>query len=320
MLAVVIHQFGSPAQLKVEEVPTPKPRENEILVAINAASINPSDIKNVAGTMHGTTLPRIPGRDFAGVIVQGPPDLFGKEVWGTGGDIGFTRDGSHAQFILLPKEAAAPKPPAISMESAGSAGLTFVTAWSAMITAAQISSGETAVIIGAAGAVGSAAVQIAKSRGARVIAIVRSENDFPAARESGAAEVINSKSANITQAIQSITNNHGANVVFDTSGSMFADAVEIACMNGRIPVISAPPDGKTTFNLRTIYRKTQRIIGVDTRGMDAVACAKLLIQMTPDFAAGRFTAKQAQTYPLRAAAEAYEKASQGQRIILRPDP
>jgi NADPH:quinone reductase len=319
MLAVVIHQFGNPAQLKIEEVPTPEPRENEILVAIKAASINPSDVKNVAGTMHGTTLPRIPGRDFAGIVTRGPRDLIGKEVWGTGGDIGFTRDGSHAQFILLPSAAATPKPASLSMEAAGSAGLTFVTAWSAMITAAEISSGETAVIIGAAGAVGSAAVQIAKSRAARVIAVVRSDNDFPAARQSGAADVINSKSVNILEAIQSITNNHGANVVFDTSGLMFPEAVEIACMNGRIPIISAPPDGKSTFNLRTIYRKTQRIIGVDTRGMDAITCAKLLQQMIPDFAAGRFTAKPAQTYPLRAAAEAYEKAFHGERIILQPD-
>ena len=295
MLAVVIHQFGSPAQLKVEEVPTPEPREDEILIEIKAASINPSDVKNVAGTMHGTTLPRIPGRDFAGVITRGPRDLVGKEVWGTGGDIGFTRDGSHAQLILLPTTAATLKPASLSMETAGSAGLTFVTAWSAMITAAEISSGETAVIIGAAGGVGSAAVQIAKSRGARVIAVVRSDTDFPAARESG------------------------ANDVFDTSGSMFADAVEITCMNGRIPIITAPPDGKSTFNLRTIYRKTQRIIGVDTRGMDAVACAKLLQQMTPDFAAGRFTAKPSQSYPLAAAAVAYEQASQGKRIVLRPD-
>jgi NADPH2:quinone reductase len=319
MLAVVIHQFGSPAQLKVEEVPTPEPREDEILIEIKAASINPSDVKNVAGTMHGTTLPRIPGRDFAGVITRGPRDLVGKEVWGTGGDIGFTRDGSHAQFILLPTTAATLKPASLSMETAGSAGLTFVTAWSAMITAAEISSGETAVIIGAAGGVGSAAVQIAKSRGARVIAVVRSDTDFPAARESGANDVINSRSANIIQAIQSITNKQGANVVFDTSGSMFADAVEITCMNGRIPIITAPPDGKSTFNLRTIYRKTQRIIGVDTRGMDAVACAKLLQQMTPDFAAGRFTAKPSQSYPLAAAAVAYEQASQGKRIVLRPD-
>src|ERR1700729_4375077 len=105
MQAIVIRQFGDPKFLKVEEVPTPVPRDGEALVEVKAAGINPSDVKNVQGVMHGTTLPRIPGRDFAGVVVSGPSDWVGKEVWGTGGDIGFTRDGSHAQYILLSAEA-----------------------------------------------------------------------------------------------------------------------------------------------------------------------------------------------------------------------
>ncbi|MGD0462242.1 MAG: zinc-binding alcohol dehydrogenase family protein [Tepidisphaeraceae bacterium] len=319
MRAVVIRQFGDPSQLNVEQVPTPEPRGDEVLVAVKAASINPSDVKNVAGAMHGTTLPRIPGRDFAGIVARGPGDLVGREIWGTGGDIGFSRDGSHAQYMLLPRAAVIPKPESLSMEAAGSAGLTFVTAWSAMVTAAGVSSGETAVIIGAAGGVGSAAVQIAISRGARVIGVVRSDNDLSSARQSGAAEVINARSANIVDAVMSITNRRGAGVVFDTSGMMFAEAVEIAAMDGRIPIIAAPPDGKSNFNLRSLYRKTQRILGVDTRRLDGVASAKLLAQMSGDFASGRFTAKPCQSYPLTAAVAAYEQAARGGRIILRPD-
>src|SRR5580658_2992039 len=223
MRAIVIHQFGEPKQLKVEEVPTPEPRDGEVLVAVKAASINPSDVKNVAGAMHGTTLPRIPGRDFAGIVVRGDADLIGREVWGTGGDIGFTRDGSHAEYLLLPRTAIAPKPKALSMETAASAGLVFVTAWEAMVVTAGVSAGETAVVIGAAGGVGSAAVQIAKASGARVVGVVRSDDDFPAARENGADEVINARSVNIIDAVQSITKDRGADVVFDTSGLMFAE-------------------------------------------------------------------------------------------------
>jgi NADPH:quinone reductase-like Zn-dependent oxidoreductase len=318
MRAVILRQFGDPKQLKVEEVPTPDPKADEILVAVKAASINPSDVKNVAGHMHGTTLPRIPGRDFAGIVARGPADLLGREVWGTGGDIGFTRDGSHAEFLLISKAAATLKPPSLSFDAAGSAGLIFVTAWSAMVSAAQISTGETAVIIGAAGGVGSAAVQVAKSRGARVIAIVRSDDEAAAVRKIGVADVINSRSENIAEKTQSMTNNHGANVVFDTSGAMFAEAVEIAGTNARIPIITAPPDGKTTFNLRTIYRKTQRILGVDTRQMDAVTCAKLLAEMCPHFASGEFSAKPAKPFPLAQAPAAYEQAAKGARILLHP--
>jgi NADPH:quinone reductase-like Zn-dependent oxidoreductase len=291
-----------------------------VLVAVKAASINPSDVKNVAGTMHGTTLPRIPGRDFAGTVVRGPADLIGREVWGTGGDIGFTRDGSHAQYILLPKTALTPKPDVLSMESAGSAGLTFVTAWSAMVIAAGITKGETALIIGAAGGVGSAAVQIAKSRGAQVIGAVRDEEDFAAARKKGVREVISTRTANFGDTVRSLTGNRGPEVIFDTTGMMFAESIELAAMDGRIPVITAPPDGKASVNLRTIYRHTLRILGVDTRKMDAVECAKLLAEMNPFFASGIFTATGGQGFPLASAIEAYEQAGHGgARIFLSPD-
>jgi NADPH2:quinone reductase len=320
MRAVVIHQFGDPKVLKVEEVPTPEPRGDEVLVAIKAASINPGDVKNVAGTMHGTTLPRIPGRDFAGTVVKGAGDLIGREVWGTGGDIGFTRDGSHAEYLLLPRAAVTPKPAALSMEAAGTAGLVFVTALAAMVTAAGVSSGKTAVIIGAAGGVGSAAVQIAKARGARVVGAVRSDDDFPAARQNGADEVLNSRSADFVGAMRSIGKDRGADVVFDTSGLMFAECVEVAGMGARIPVITAPADGKASFNLRGIYRKELRVQGVDTRILDAVACARLLAEMAPNFESGQFKAKPGRPLPLSAAVEAYEQAARGGgRIVLRPD-
>jgi NADPH2:quinone reductase len=318
MRALVIHQFGEPQTLHLEEVDTPTPKNDEVLVEVKSAAINPSDIKNVAGAMHGTTLPRIPGRDFAGVVTAGPPDLLHREVWGTGGDIGFTRDGSHAQFILLPRAAVTPKPVKLSMESAGNAGLTFVTAWSAMIVAARISPGETAVIIGAAGGVGSAAVQIAKSFGARVIGAVRSDAEFSAVRQNGADETINSQ--NVIEAVKSLTSGKGPAVVFDTTGAMFPESIDIAGMGGRIPIISAPHDGKATFNLRNLYRKVLQVYGVDTRALDAVASAKLLAQMSPKFESGQFRASPAKAMPLSKGIEAYEEASRGsQRIVLRPD-
>jgi NADPH2:quinone reductase len=320
MRAVILRQFGDPKLLKVEDVPTPEPRGDEVLVEVHAASINPSDVKNVMGTMHGTTLPRIPGRDFAGVIIRGPAGTVGREVWGTGGEIGFTRDGSHAQYILLPIAGTTPKPAALSMEAAGSSGVTFVTAWSAMVVAASVSKGETALIIGAAGGVGSAAVQIAKARGARVIGGVCSDGDFAQVRAMGADEVINTGTANFVDAVRSLTAGPGVNVVFDTSGVMFAEAVNTAAVGGRILVISSPRDGKATFNLRNLYRNELRILGVDTRKLDVVASAKLLTEMASGFASRAFNAKPCQPRPLAEAAQAYDEAAHGGvRIVLRPD-
>jgi len=96
MRALRFHEFGAFDKLKVEAIPDPQPKPAEVVVRIRAASLSPSDAKNVLGRMEGTTLPRTPGRDFAGVVVNGPSQMIGSEVWGTGGDIGFTRDGAHA--------------------------------------------------------------------------------------------------------------------------------------------------------------------------------------------------------------------------------
>src|SRR5512137_2185929 len=102
--------FGGPEVLSVGRVPVGPAAADEALVAVRAASINPSDVKNVAGRMRQTVPPRTPGRDFAGVVVDGPADWLGAEVWGTRGDIGFVRDGSHAEYLRIPVEALSRKP------------------------------------------------------------------------------------------------------------------------------------------------------------------------------------------------------------------
>ena len=94
MRAVRFKRFGDPSVLEVAEAPPPAAYEETALVRVIAASINPSDVKNVAGAMKQTTLPRIPGRDYAGVVEAGPAEWIGAEVWGAGGDVGFTRDGT----------------------------------------------------------------------------------------------------------------------------------------------------------------------------------------------------------------------------------
>jgi NADPH:quinone reductase-like Zn-dependent oxidoreductase len=99
-------EFGKPEALRVVEIEEPRPKPDEVLIAVRAAGVNPSQ----------TTLPRTPGRDYAGVVVQGPPELLGKEVGGTGGELGFTRDGSHAQYVVAPRGAVREKPAVLSTE------------------------------------------------------------------------------------------------------------------------------------------------------------------------------------------------------------
>lgn len=186
MLALRFSQFGDPDVLQVQHLETPIVQEGEVLVEVHAAAINPSDVKNISGAMSQTALPRTPGRDFAGVVVEGPQALIGKQVWGTGGDIGFTRDGSHAQYLLLPQEAIYEKPANLSFTEAAAVGVSYVTAWSALFEAGAVTEKDTVVIIGAHGSVGSAAVQIAKWLGATVIGTVRREPHIQHIKQLGA--------------------------------------------------------------------------------------------------------------------------------------
>ncbi len=106
MKAIQFKTFGNPEVLEYVDLPTPQADADSAVVQIKAASVNPSDVKNVSGHFEHTVLPRTPGRDFSGVVVDGPQAWLGAEVWGTGGDIGFTRDGTHAEFIKIPLAAS----------------------------------------------------------------------------------------------------------------------------------------------------------------------------------------------------------------------
>ena len=170
MRAIRFDTFGDPSVLKITEAPTPAAQEGTALIRVIAASINPSDVKNVVGAMKQTKLPRIPGRDFAGVVEAGPAEWIRAEIWGTGGDTGFTRDGSHAEFIALPVASLRRKPAALSFDQAASVGVNYVAAWSG-IEAAGLKAKETLLLIGASGGVGNAAAQIARPLGARVIEV-----------------------------------------------------------------------------------------------------------------------------------------------------
>src|ERR1700749_630048 len=145
MKALRFSNFVLPTVLHIEEIPRPEPRDGEALVKVKAAAINPSDVKNVAGLFSGTTLPRTPGRDFSGVVVAGEK-YENAEVWSSGPGLGITRDGAQAEYVTLPEEALSLKPQTLSSEQAAAIGVPFVTAWFALLRAAQLEPGETILI------------------------------------------------------------------------------------------------------------------------------------------------------------------------------
>src|SRR5581483_6195355 len=148
-------------------------RDNEVLIEIKAAAVNPSDVKAATGLMAYAVFPRTPGRDYAGVVIDGPAGTVGADVFGSSGDLGIRRDGTHASHLVVEAKALVLKPYSISLREAAGIGVPFVTAAEGFSRAGFPQRGDTVAIMGINGKVGQAAAQIATWRGARVIGVVR---------------------------------------------------------------------------------------------------------------------------------------------------
>jgi NADPH2:quinone reductase len=310
MRALRIEKFGPVAGLQVREVEKPRASEGQVLVQVWSAGLNPSDVKNAAGALHQTTLPRTPGRDGAGIVVEGRAHLKGAEAWVTGGGLGFTMDGCHAEYVLLPEAAVRRKPDSLTLEQAGSIGVPFVTAWLALVHAAAIRAGETILIVGASGSVGSAATQIAKWKGARVIGADRRQPAKPLADES-----IDTSAEDLSESVLRLTGGNGADVAFDTvGGSMFEPCLKGLRRGGRQVEISSAGDRRVSFDLIDFYHQELTLHGVDSLKWELESSADILDQLTPGFDSGALTPPVTQSYSLAQAKEAYETLAAGKAL------
>ncbi len=322
MRALRFHQHGEPTVLHLETVPDPQPDDSHAVVAVHAASINPSDVGNVAGRFPRTTLPRIPGRDYAGVVAAGPADWIGAEVWGTG-DAGYTQDGSHAELIRVPIASLRRKPSTLSYEQAASIGVTFAAAWLGVVDYAQLQAGETLVVIGASGGVGGAAVQIGRHLGARIFGIDRSAPDAasPAARM--AERIITPAPENAAAAVRAITGGHGADVVLNTvGGATFEPSLGMLAHRGRLAVLASPGQRRVGLDLLDFYHNESRIFGVDTLARDMTASAAILDGLFSGFQDGSFLPPIIdRAVDLDHAVEAYQAVAAGARgrVVLTPE-
>src|SRR5271166_6363720 len=315
-----VESVEQPWVLKLVEIAAPAPDESTALVRVMAASINPSDVKNVAGAMKQTTLPRIPGRDFAGVVEAGPAEWIGAEVWGTGGDVGVTRDGTHAEMIAVPVASLRRKPDILSFDEAASVGVNYMAAWCG-IEAASLKAGEIVLLIGAGGGVGAAAAQIARRLGARVIG---ADNRMP--RPDAPIEAIAEKliigAEDLPAEVRAATDGKGADVVLDlVGGVMFRSALKCLALHGRQVEIAATGKREVSFDLVDFYHNESQLFGVDTLKRDLTASAETLDALTPGFVEGDYRAAPIEaTCGLSEAQEAYRKVAGGAtgRIVLRP--
>lgn len=323
MRALRFSEFGGPGVLRIKDVPDPAATAAEAVIRIEAASVNPSDVKNVAGAMDWTVLPRTPGRDFAGVVISGPPEWQGAAVWGTGGDTGFIRDGSHAQLMSVPVEALVQKPERLSFDEASTVGVNFVVAWYGAVETAQLAAGETIAVFGVSGGVGGAVAQIARAIGAKVIGVDR-RRPGP---ETAAAAVIDDfvtfdPKADVGAEIKRLTAGRGVDMVYDAVGGVTTPAALAAlARRGRLVVISVVGSRVVEIDLLGLYHNETRILGIDSTKLTVVDSARRLQQMAPYFESGQFRPLPvAATYSLDDAAAAYQAVADhtAGRIVIRP--
>ena len=295
---------------------------NEVLIEIAAAAVNPSDVKAATGLMAYAIFPRTPGRDYAGVVIDGPSGWIGREVFGSSGDLGIRRDGTHATHLAVEADAVVEKPKNLSWDEAAGIGVPFVTAMEGFRRAGMPKNDETVLVMGVNGKVGQAAVQIASWHGARVIGVVRKNEPYEGHANSR-VDVIDASATDVATRIRELTDGKGVDIVFNTVGDPYFQAAhQSLALRGR-QILIAAIDRIVQFNILEFYRGQHTYVGVDTLGLSSVATGAVLKELVPGFASGHlkpFPIKPAAIYSLENARCAFlaVAGSSRDRVILRP--
>ena len=291
---------------------------DDVLVEIRAAAINPSDSKAAIGMMPYAVFPRTPGRDYAGVVVHGPARLVGKSVFGSSGDLGIRRDGTHGSHLIVEASAVVEKPEQLSFEEAAGIGVPFVTANEGFRRTGMPKPGETVLILGINGKVGQAAAQIATWCGAKVIGVVRKDEPY-VGHASAPVEVVNSATSDVPARVRELTSGKGADIVYNSVGDPYYEqGTKALALAGRQIFISAV-NKIVQFDIFAFYRGRHTYVGVDSLALSSTATGEILHALLPGFASGHlkpFPIAPHAIYPLESAREAYAAVLSSARVRL----
>ena len=261
MKALICSEFGAAADMRPGELPAPVPGDGQVLIEVKASGISYVDalmVRNKHQNKH--ELPFAPGMAVAGVVAacgNGVSDM------GEGDRVmALVYDGGLAEFALAPQAETFPVPAGLSFESAAAIANGFLTPHAALRWEAQLEAGETMLVLGAAGTVGSAAVAIGNAMGATVIAAASSDEKLAVARANGAAHLINYTEQNLAEAVRELTGSDGVNVVFDpVGGDLYEAAFKTLGWGARYVIIGFAGGAIPQFAANRLLVKNRKALG-----------------------------------------------------------
>jgi len=342
MKASIFRRHGGPEVLEYAEMPEPQIQANEVLVEVKACALNHLDIF-VRNGLPGIEipLPHIPGNDVAGVA----KDVGSLVPWIKAGDevmiqpgvscghcdaclsgrdnlcreydiVGYRRDGGYAQFVAVPGVNVFPKPSNLTWEQAAALPLVTVTAWHMLVTRANVQPGEDVLVHAAGSGVGSLAIQIAKLRGARVIATASSDEKLAKARSLGADETVNYSTEDWPKEVRRLTSQRGADVVVEHTGSAtWPGSISSLKNSGRLVTCGATSGYDARTDLRQVFYRHLTILGSFMGSKAELLAAMKFV------GEGKIQAVVDRVLPLseaRVAHELLESRGQFGKVVLRP--
>ena len=319
MKAIRVTAFGGPEVLKLEEVPTPKPGLGEVVVQMSAAGVNPVETYIRAGTYARLPqLPYTPGNDGAGVVEQVGPHVTefkpGDRVY-TAGSI----SGTYAEFALCKKEQVHPLPANVSFAQGAAVGTPYATAYRGLVQRGNAKTGETALVHGASGGVGTAAVQLASAHGLRVLGTASSEGGLKLAREQGAHEVFDHRAPEHFEQVMKATGGHGVDVILEMLANVnLGKDLTILAKGGRVVIIGSR--GPVEINPRDTMQRDADIRGMILPNASPTEMASIHAALVAGLENGTLRPVIGKEFPLADAPQAHravmEPGALG-KIVLR---
>jgi len=340
MKAVRFHEFGGPEVLKYEDVTDPQPRKDQVLVKVKACALNHLDIWIRKG-LPGVKVPHINGSDVSGDIVEvgeyitdlkvgqrvllAPMTFCNHCEFCMRGQqnfcreftvLGYLNDGGDCELIAVPRVSVVPIPAELTYDEAASVPLVFLTAWHMLVTRAQIKAGQTVLVLGAGSGVGSAAIQIAKLVGCKVITTAGDETKMDQGRELGADYTINHYQQKISDEVRKITAKAGVDVVFEHVGkATWEESVKSLRPGGTLVTCGNTTGFDVGLDLRFLFSRQLNLLGSYMGTMGE------LLEVLKFVFNGKLKPVVDKTFPLRearAAHERIEKREQFGKVVLNP--